>query len=63
MTWRLFMAPGRSYHTHFKIILNLKEAKILLKVTQAAIDQINKELTHMIPDIKDPYIRLQMGVG
>lgn len=35
----------------------------MLQVTPAAIDQINKELKDMIPDIEDPYIRLHMGIG
>ena len=35
----------------------------MLKVTSTAVEQIYKELKSMIPDIKDPYIRLNMGIG
>lgn len=35
----------------------------MLKVTHAAIDKIKDELEDIATDVKEPYIRLHMGLG
>lgn len=36
---------------------------MLIKVTHAALKQIREELQDIAPDVKDPFIRLYMGMG